>query len=167
MQVMSAKREPNTISVLQRLSLIASVVAVGVFEHPQVWNAGVVDLIPVSKHSCARPCDHFIETIRKDGGFVRDEVTIFIHQQSDSIVLAGVVSSLFTEVLHDVRVSIFNRLGGQIVIQPVTMSTVVLDAFALAEGLAGVEFSLRVYVEGHDVGQHRFCGEERPADIFG
>ena len=98
--------------------------------------------------------------VGENGRAIRDAVAGGVLQESDSIVLRGVGFVGVRDVFADVANSIGYGLGGQFVVHPVFMSSIVFDPFVLTVGFANEHSSLEIAMEGNNVRHVGFGGEE-------
>ena len=76
-------------------------------------------------------------------------------EQADAVVVLCVLFVGVGDVFADVADSVGNGLGGQFVVHPVLVTTIVFDAFVLTESFTDEHAALVIAFDRHDVGHVR------------
>ena len=80
------------------------------------------------------PAPLLIEVLGEDGCLVGFAVAVTVDKPADAIVVTGVLKQLVAEMLAMVGNPVFDRLRGQVIIQPLlVVSAVVGDAAVLTK----------------------------------
>ena len=107
------------------------------------------------EHSRARAVFDGIESIGEDRRFVRLAVAIGVFQQADPVVFDPVLLDVIAKILLEEREAILDRLGSEIVVQPVHEVPVINDSLLLAKGLGNEDATSLVEAKRDRVGESR------------
>ena len=154
--VMSAKGDSHPEAVVEINPFVRAAVSILVSKLPQFGDAGVEDFAVDRQNTRSRPLFDGIEAVGEDSRFVGLAIAIGVLQQADAVMFDCEFADFITQVLLEKRQPILNRLGRQIVEQPVHVEAVVHDPFLLAKGLGDEDSSLLVKTKGDRVGEQWF-----------
>ena len=136
--IVASKRDADSVSVMQRISLIGHSVTVFIAQLPEFWNARVIDVSTSREDASTGARLNAVESIGKDVRRVGPAVTIGIRQQTNSIVVNAVFVRLLAKMFTKHLDSLCHRLQLEVVQQPAHVIAIVLNALLLTECLGHV-----------------------------
>src|SRR5687768_14807430 len=95
MEVVTTKCHPDSVTTVQRLAIVRATIVIRVVEHPQIGNAGEIDIAAMRQHSRASSINHIVEMVGEDRGVICPAVTVTVRQQPNSVVILCVFRELF------------------------------------------------------------------------
>ena len=169
--VVAAEGDANAEPRQQRVDLIGPAVAVAVAQLVQVRNAGEVHvrravLVLDRQHAGGGAVDQVAE-VREHRRLLIDAVGVAFGQVTQPVRADLVGRGVVVDVALQHGGPVGDGLVGQVVLQPVHMPAVVLDAEVLPVRLADVQVHAVVEREGDRVGHERLGRDDRHVDALG
>ena len=170
--VVARERDANAEAVLQHLALTFDAILLGVLQHPDARDAGEIDVIIPRHDPGAGAVEHVVELLVEDPGLREDAVELLVGEETDLLRLRRhpFVGALGFPLLVQGE-AVGGRRRGEVVMVPVEVIAVVLDAEAEAVGLGDVEAAIVAEGDGRrrgDAGRLMSAGFlERRAGLQG
>ena len=166
-QVVAEHGDVHAVARGQYTPFFGHAVRVGVREHPQVRDAGVVDVLVVLEEPRADPGGRIPEAVREHRGLVGSPVAVLVDDQPNAVVLDAVgrevVALSGTEHLDAVG----DGACRQVFLEPVHVLAQVGHPVGVAERLRDEAAPVVGDVQAHRVGEHRFLGPQLDLEALG
>ena len=158
-EIVAAEAYADAIAFLKGLAGVCFEVSVGVLEHPDVGDAGQVDLAIGGEDAGGGAIERVIETVGKELGVVHPAIAIPVFENADFFCVLGVILERFDGSVFLIHREAFGSGGeGDVIAQPMLVASVVFDATVEAVGLGEIEAVLFVKGDGGDVEGIRLAG---------
>jgi hypothetical protein len=147
------------------LANVGLVVAVGVFQQPEVRDVGEVDVVAAHEHARGDAVERVLEAVIVDRRAIGLAVAVGVFDQAQAIGKLGERREVVVVPLLDRREAIFDRLAREIVVDEVIAVADVVhavpDAAAVeAEGFDDPEAALLIRAHRDGIRQLRLGGED-------